>query len=83
MIIWFFGNFELKLEAGMPSASGYSAGAAEEIRTRQMKRSRIIDIPQSSHFTKDQVHNLHHYFNKQVWLSLILSVHPVSMVYVA
>ena len=34
---------------------GYSAGAAEEIRTRQMKRSRIVDIPPSSQFTPEQV----------------------------
>jgi hypothetical protein len=34
---------------------GYSAGAAEEIRTRQMKRSRIVDIPPSSQFTPEKV----------------------------
>ena len=37
------------------NSSGYSAGAAEEIRNRQMKRSRIVDIPNSSQFTQEQV----------------------------
>merc|ERR550534_1248502 len=36
------------------NSSGYSAGAAEEIRTRQMKRSRIVDIPPSSQFTPEK-----------------------------